>query len=102
MAKFIATYDLTNTNPSPYSEYLSAAKELGWSVWILSSQSVWYRLPNTTLVGEFSDMDAAEKAFDSIKGRAEKKLGRPITVEKMIVANYTSSRFNSDQTQPKK
>ncbi len=102
MARFIATYDLTNTNPSPYTEFRDAAINLGWSIWILSSESVWYRLPNTTLVGEFSDMEAAKKAFHAIKGKAEAKLGRAITVEKYIIANYSSSNFISDQTQAKK
>lgn len=102
MPKFIATYDLTNTSPSPYTAYRDAAIELGWAVWILGSNDVWYRLPNTTLVGTFDNMDAADKAFDAIKPAAEKKLGRSITVEKHILANYTSSRFASDERQPKK
>jgi len=47
-------------------------------------------------------MEAAKKAFHAIKGKAEAKLGRAITVEKYIIANYSSSNFISDQTQAKK
>lgn len=102
MPRFIATYDLTNTNPSPYTAYREAALELGWAVWILSSKGVWYRLPNTTLVGSFDSMAIADKAFDAIKPAAEKKLGRLIKVEKHIIAQYSESRFDSDQSQPNK
>jgi hypothetical protein len=77
MPSFAATYDLTNTTPSPYTTYRDAAIKLGWKVWILSNTSVWYRLPNTTLEGIFPDMDAAVKAFGAIKPAAEAVLKLP-------------------------
>lgn len=102
MAKYIATYDLTNTTPHPYTAFRDAALKLGWAVWVLASNGYWYRLPNTTLIGEFATLDAAEKAFDAIKPAAEKALGRAITVEKMFIAEYVASRVNSNETQKTK
>ncbi len=34
MARFLASYDLTRTDPNPYGAYLKAAEEKGWSTWI--------------------------------------------------------------------
>ncbi|SMF65785.1 hypothetical protein SAMN02982989_3404 [Xaviernesmea oryzae] len=98
MASFIASYDLNDKN-DPHDEYLAAAEKCGWYPWILASDDKWYRLPNTTLKGEFDTKDAAVAAFKSIKGIAEKSLGKSITVEKWIVVQYTTATFNSDETQ---
>lgn len=95
MATFIATYDLNDKN-NPHGEYLDAAEKCGWYPWIKASNGKWYRLPNTTLKGEFETKDAAVAAFKSIKGVAEKELGSTITVEKWIVAQYSASSFDSD------
>jgi len=97
MPRFIASYDLNEKN-SPHYEYLSAAEKHGWSLWVLASNDKWYRLPNTTLVGEFDTHDAAVAAFKAIKATAEAELGASITVEKWFVAAYTTNTFNSDQT----
>ena len=99
MPNYIATYDLKKTNPEPYGAFLEAAESLGWNTWIKSDGGEWYRLPNTTLEGEFKDIDAATHAFHAIKPSAEASLGRTITVEKFIVAQYSTAKFNSDETQ---
>lgn len=102
MPRFIASYDLKSSNPSPYSAFLDEVKKLGWQCWILSSADVWYRLPNTTLVGMFNDMNAAKVAFNAIKPAAESVLGVTIVVEKQIIAQYSTANFSSDVTHPKK
>lgn len=102
MPRFIASYDLKSSNPSPYAAFLDEAKKLGWQCWILSSADVWYRLPNTTLVGMFNDMNTAKVAFNAIKPATEAVLGVTVIVEKHIIAEYSGASFNSDVTQPKK
>lgn len=92
----IATYDLTNTSPSPYNAFRQAAVALGWDVWVDASDSYRYRLPNTTLVGDFGGSSAANDAFQAIKPAAERILGRPITVEKYFVADYQQGIVESD------
>ncbi len=98
MPTFIATYDLNNRN-SPHEKFRDAALRNDWQIWILSSDKKWYRLPNTTLVGTFSNRDAAVAAFKAIQPDAEQQLGSKITVEKWIVAEYSGATFNSDESQ---
>lgn len=102
MPRFIASYDLKSSSPNPHSTFLDEAKKLGWQCWILSSNDFWYRLPNTTLVGTFSDMNAAKVAFNAIKPATEAVIGVAVIVEKHIIAEYSSVSFNSDVTQKKK
>lgn len=95
MPTFIACYDLNDRN-NPHQDFLEAAEKLGWAPWILGSSKKWNRLPNTTLHGTFDDKDAAVDAFKAIEPAAEKTLGRAITVEKWIVAQYSTATFYSD------
>ncbi|MEY9830783.1 hypothetical protein [Sinorhizobium fredii] len=97
MARFLASYDLTRTDPSPHSAYLKAAEEKGWSTWIESSDGAWYRLPNTTIVATFDNIEEAAKSFHSIKPAAEAEFGRKVTVEKYIVVHYSTGKFNSNE-----
>jgi hypothetical protein len=98
MPRYIACYDLADTNPDPHSEFINQADKVGWKTWIwASSHSLWYKLPNTTLVGEFSSRDAAKAAFD--KALAATKLENSGTdLEKYIIADYGSAVFDSDVT----
>lgn len=102
MPKFIATYDLTNTTPNPYTEFIKQAGKLGWSSWILSSKDIWYRLPNTTLIGTFPTRDAASAALKKACDNTSAELGKAVTMEKWIVAEYSGATFDSDVSQPKK
>ena len=102
MPDFIATYDLRETNPSPHGEFLEQAKKKGWKLWILSSDNEWYRLPNTTLVGDFPSKDAAVKALKDTRAATESELRIKVTMEKWIVSERGSSSFDSDVHQPKK
>ncbi|MHC1548794.1 hypothetical protein [Phyllobacterium sp. K27] len=102
MPKFIATYDLRETNPSPHSTFLDQATKNGWALWILSDKDEWYRLPNTTLVGVFDNRPAAVAALKATRSATEKTLGRDVTMEKWIVTDYSGSTFDSDVHQPKK
>jgi hypothetical protein len=101
MPSFIATYDLKETNPDPHSKFLEQARKHGWNYWILSSQNIWYRLPNTTLEGTFDTQQAAVAALKATRAATQAEMGRTVTMEKWIVVRYVESNFDSDKTQPK-
>lgn len=100
MAKYIASYDLRETSPSPHAEFLEQAKAKGWRLWILSGKNERYRLPNTTLDGDFADREAAVAALKATRTATEAKLGRPVVMEKWIVAERNGASFDSDVHQP--
>ena len=81
---------------------MAQARKHGWEYWILSDKDVWYRLPNTTIVGDFADMTAARKAFDDAVAATALDIKKPVVVEKSITVQYTVSRFTSDVTEAKK
>ena len=97
--KFIATYDLSDTEPSPYSTFLEQAEGRGWSTWIKGTGGAWYELPNTTLVGTFANLDAAVDALRAARSDAERELGVSVKMTKWIVAAYTNTKFTSDERQ---
>jgi len=101
MPKFIATYDLEETTPSPHSTFLDQAAENGWQPWILGSNDNWYRLPNTTLIGTFADRKSAVAALKKTKADTQAVLGRTVTMVKWIVSDRGGSSFDSDERQPK-
>jgi hypothetical protein len=102
MAAFIASYDLQETNPSPHAKFLEKARENGWNYWILAGGTEWHRLPNTTLVGNFPDMNAAVAALKKTRSDTEAALGRTVTMPKWIVSERAKSIVVSDERQPKK
>lgn len=99
MPIFLASYDLKETTPDPHTVFLKKAVEQGWKLWILSSDNKWYRLPNTTLEGTFPDRPAAITALKAAQAATEREIGRAVTMEKWIVAEYSGATFNSDVTQ---
>lgn len=101
MTFYVMSYDIKKTIPDPYGEFLNRADKLGWKVWVWApSVKRWYRLPNTTLVGEFTNRDAAAIAFDNAVSNTSAALGIPVTVEKFFLAAYSESFFDSDVTAP--
>ncbi len=97
MPKFIASYDLENTYPSPYGPFLEAAEAFGWFPWIKSSSGKWYRLPNTTLIGDFSDLEAAVAALRATRAATEDAIGTQLRIQKWIVSERLASKFESDE-----
>lgn len=97
MPKYIATYDLEDTYPSPYGPFRDAAEELGWSSWIQGRSGTWSRLPNTTLIGDFADLDAAVAALKAAKRQAAKEIGRAVNMPKFVVAERGLCKFDSDE-----
>ncbi|WP_275497344.1 hypothetical protein [Bradyrhizobium yuanmingense] len=99
MPNYLASYDLKETSPDPHSVFLKRAIAYGWSCWILASNNVWYRLPNTTLVGAFDYLAVAEMKLESARVATQNELGRAVTMSKWIIVDYGSVRFNSDERQ---
>ena len=97
MPMFLASYDLKETNPDPHAIFLKQATTQGWKLWVLGGTNVWYRLPNTTLDGTFANMAAAESALEATRAATEKEMNRAVTMNKWIIAEYGSARFNSDE-----
>ncbi|KQY78636.1 hypothetical protein ASD52_01970 [Ensifer sp. Root142] len=97
MTTYVISYDIKKTTPDPYSEFLNQAEKVGWKVWIWApSVKKWYRLPNTTLVGDFQNRDAAHRAFNTAVANTSAAIGVTVTVEKFFLAAYSESLFNSD------
>jgi hypothetical protein len=100
MAAFIASYDLKETKPQPYGEFIAQAEKRGWSTWIKSSKGQWNKLPNTTLTGDFVDIDAAEKALADTRVATQAALGISVSLEKWIISARGTCKFVSDEKVP--
>ena len=98
MPRYIASYDLKNTTPSPYGPFIEAAEDNGWTVWIKAAEGEWNRLPNTTLIGDFDDIDAAVSALKQTRTDASKVINVDIKMPKWIVSERKASKFVSDET----
>jgi hypothetical protein len=102
MPRYIATYDLKRTNPDPHPVFLRKARLRGWNFWLLGTDNVWRRLPNTTLQGVFANLAAARESLDEAKTATEQEVGLPVVVEKLFVANFAAYYLTSDKRQRKK
>ncbi|MBS0529646.1 MAG: hypothetical protein JSS22_09690 [Proteobacteria bacterium] len=100
MPSFIASYDLKETTPSPHVSFLDQATKHGWKLWILSSKNIWFRLPNTTLEGSFATKADAVAALKNARAATEAELGRPVTLLKWIVVDFSAASLDSDVSQP--
>lgn len=97
MPDFGATYDLKWSTDTPYSEFKNQADKLGWKSWVLAGNGVYYKLPNTALVGSFSDMAAAEAAFAAIAAKTSAATGKVVTVDKWFIGQCPAWRVQSDE-----
>lgn len=98
MPSFIACYDLEDITPSPYQAFWTAAEQKGWKRWIDGNSGKSYRLPNTTLTGDFPSEEAAIQALKDTHSRAQGAIGRMFKMPKWIVAPCSTATFNSDDT----
>lgn len=98
LQSFVITYDVEDDDPSPYDELLDQAEANGWSRWVFGAKTKkYFRLPNTTLIGEFADKLAAEDAFLKAVKSTGKELGIKVVVSKYFLAAYSTARFVSDE-----
>jgi hypothetical protein len=96
MPRFLATYDLQGAHPDPHSAFKSQARTCGWSDWIVASNGHQYKLPNTTLVGDFENIQTAQNQFFLAVSKTV-ALRYSVTVEKWIIVEYGNAKFNSDE-----
>ena len=80
MTRYIASYDLTKG----HSEFLAAALDEGWT-YVFPVSGELFRLPNTTLWGNFADRTAAQAAFTRALDAAQMELGRRCKRTKSII-----------------
>ncbi|BBC02470.1 MULTISPECIES: hypothetical protein [Bradyrhizobium] len=99
MPTYLASYDIKETSPDPHSTFLKQAAAHNWKLWILATNNIWYRLPNTTLEGTFANIEAAKAALEATRAATEREMGRTVTMNKWIIVDYGASSFNSDQRQ---
>ncbi len=99
MTLLVVCYDLKTINPDPHDEFLDQADVLGWAskVWI-PSRKQWYKLPDTTLVGDFANRAAATAAFDAAKTATGTAIGRRVTVAKRFLAARRRSSLKKGRT----
>jgi hypothetical protein len=95
MPAFIATYDLQDAFPQPHGHFLNTAERYGWSR-SRDAEDEFERIRETTLVGDFSDVDEATsallKAADDLASLGAVK----IKLTRWMVAQRTAARFHSD------
>lgn len=99
MPNYLVSYDLKETRLDAHSIFLKRAIADGWSCWILASNNVWYRLPNTTLVGAFDNFAVAEAKLEAVRVAAQSDLGSVVSMSKWSIVDYGYVRFNSDERQ---
>jgi hypothetical protein len=97
LPKFIATYDLEKNRPDPHSIFLTKAKAKGWSAWTKTTDGLWYKLPNTTLIGTFGTLEQAVSAFKGARTAAQRASLRRVNVEKWIVTQKGRGQCESDE-----
>ena len=98
MPRYLISYDLKSSDPSPYKPVLDAAEKQGL-LYVIKGTDL-HRLPNTTLWGAFATRDAANGAFDRALAAAAKAISRRIVVEKRIVAEMDDFGVRSDKRKP--
>jgi hypothetical protein len=102
MTQFLGTYDFKKTSPEPYTAFLAAAERHGWYHWITDDTTgKRFRLPNTTVQGDFINYTAAAAAFDVALNEAARAIGKSIMIEKWFIAERGASTFSSDTVLPK-
>lgn len=95
--QFLASYDLKSTYPDPHGQFILQAKARGWSTYVTLKDGTRNKLPNTTLIGHFEDIEQATANFESIPARTAMVTRGPVILEKYIVAFAPTTRSGSDE-----
>ncbi|ATC30990.1 hypothetical protein CA606_00745 [Caulobacter vibrioides] len=97
MTSYLVTYDLKETTPKPHRAFIQAAEKEGF-LYVFQGTRDLFRLPNTTLWGEFASCDLATKAFDRAKAAAARSLGVTVYVEKNFFTSLDDWSVTSDRS----
>lgn len=102
MTNFLISYDL-NATGSPHKRFLTEAINHNLLFVLSDSGSAHaYRLPNTTLWGQFSSVADARKALFEVAAAVEKMTKVKVVIEKFAVSHLGQARWNSDVKTPLK
>lgn len=99
MKNFIATYDIEPSPGEPQQRFLEAARERGWSATLdVAGQSEL--LPANTIIGAFTDLDDAHRAFDEALAAASKMAapGKVSIDRRFIVQRIQAGRLQALRT----
>ncbi|MTH62184.1 hypothetical protein [Paracoccus litorisediminis] len=97
MPQFLASYDLTNTFPSPYAPFIEQTIPRGWSPWIPVQNGQAYRLPNTTVQGDFPTLEAAVAELEAARAATARAIGKIVEMPKWIVTEASNAIVASDE-----
>ena len=95
MKHFIATYDIETAPGDPHQRFLEAALAQGWFDSITAAGQT-EKLPSSTLVGEFKNLDHAQAAFSEAVEEASRLMSpAQVTVaSRYIVQRVPMGRLN--------
>lgn len=100
MKSFIATYDIEAAPGDPHNTFLEAAVARGWTD-TLSVGDRSERLPNSTLIGNFRNLDDAHRSFEAAITDANQTMS-PATLNverRYIVERASGGRLLARKTQ---
>jgi hypothetical protein len=95
MTEYVVSYDLKETAPKPHKEFILAAEKEGL-LYVFQVTDL-YRLPNTTIWGNFDSAEAVKAAFERAQTAAEKKLGIKIVLEKRLISELDDWLIRSNE-----
>jgi hypothetical protein len=98
MPRYLVTYDFKETNPKPHKAFILAAEKERLLYIFKAGDGKLYRLPNTTLWGDFASAQAAWDAFDRAEAAADSKLPTKIVVEKRVLTLFSEGLLGSDRS----
>ncbi len=91
--RFILSYDLTGAKDSDHADFKLELQTHGWDACI-STKKGRKKLPETTMVGKFSDQETAKNTVTTSATAKSIKIGRYLVVE--IPDLGISGKFEDD------
>jgi hypothetical protein len=97
MPKYIISYDIN----AAHKKFLTEC-EVGGLLYVIDGYTqdntmYLYRLPNTTVWGEFSNKDAAQSAFNAAHQRTNSASLQTVVVEKRMISDFNEYSVGSDR-----
>lgn len=90
MKHFIATYDLEAAPGDPHNRFLEAAIARGWTDTLTVGERS-ERLPTSTLIGDFRNLDDAQRSFEAIISDASAAMSpAKLNVERRYIVERAS------------
>ncbi len=97
MRVLLVTYDVQKTNPDPHGVIRSESHNFGWYATWDDYKGVHSKLPNTTFIGSFNDLNSAIEAFYNLINRARTLNSGVLNLEKHLVCEMSQWIFASNE-----